>query len=252
MGISANAADLKLVHTDKKPVLIQGEQGRLFGSLDVQNVSDNRLTLKSIPIQSAKLRGQGNVALSSLRVRGRLNPKEQARVNIDYQIDPATPPGIYKATLLIGGEEQAAEINIAENAELETTPYSITLNTNFKPNYSPKFTFTNTGNVDISLGEKMIIPVKSDQALGTALQRGITKLVSTRSADEIQLRDILTSVAGHLAGSLTINWEPTVLKPGDTQSIQAKIELPDNLQPHSYYYAELELYSSDVRVDIYT
>ncbi len=115
MGISANAADLKLVRTDKKPVLIQGEQGRLFGSLDVQNVSDNRLTLKSIPIQSAKLRGQGNVALSSLRVRGRLNPKEQARVNIDFQIDPATPPGIYKATLLIGGEEQAAEINIAEN-----------------------------------------------------------------------------------------------------------------------------------------
>ncbi len=251
MGISANAAELKLVQSDKKPVQIQGEQGRLYGSLYLQNVSDNRLTLKSIPIQTTKIHDQGDMVLSRLRVRGRLNPKEQARVYIDYPIDPATPPGTYKATLLIGGEEQAAEINIAENAELEIAPDSITLNTNFNPNYDPEFTFTNTGNVDVSLGEKIIVPLQSDRALETALQRGIADLVSGRSTAEIQLKDVLKSVAGYLAGSLTISWKPTILKPGDTRSIKGKIELPANLQPHSYYFAEVELYSGNVRVDIY-
>ena len=252
MGISANAAELKFVQTDKKPVQIQGEQGRLYGSLYLQNVSDNRLTLKSIQIQTTKIRDQGDVALSQLRVRGRLNPKEQGRVSIDYQIDPATPPGIYKATLLIGSEEQAAEINIAEHSELEIAPDTITLNSNFNPNYSPEFTITNTGNVDVSLGEKIVVPLKSDQALETALQRGIADLVSKNSTAEIQLKDVLKSVAGHLAGPLTISWEPTILKPGDTRSIRGTIELPPKLQPHSYYFAEVELYSGGVRVDIYS
>ncbi len=252
MGINTNTAELKFVTSDNKPVVIHGGQGRLFGSLYLENISDSHLTLKSIPIQAAEILGHDNAALSKLRVRGRFNPKEQARVYIDYQINPTTPPGIYKATLMIGGEEKAAEINIAENAELEITPDVITLNTHFNANYSTEFTFTNIGNVDVRLREKIIVPIKSDQAVETAFQRGIADVTSGNSTADVELKDILISVTDHLAKPLSIFWEPILLRPGDTQSLQGKIELPDNLQPHSYYYAELELYSGDVRVDIYT
>ena len=252
MGISANTARLKLAQVSKKPVLLYGEEGRLHGTLYLQNISASKLTLSSIPIETVKIRDQANEPLSNLRVRGRLLPNEQGMVYIDYPIDPTTPPGIYKAKLLIGGEQQAAEISIAEHVELEIEPDTITLNTESNPNYAPEFKVTNTGNVDISLGKKLIVPLKSEQSLETSLQSGLAELTADRSETDIQLVDLISAIARQLAGSLTVTWGQTTIKPGETKTIKWKIDLPDNIQPHRYYYADILLYSADVHLDIYT
>jgi len=252
MGISANTAQLKLVHDSKKPVLLYSKQGRLHGNLYLQNKSASKLTLNSIPIESVKIRDQANGPLSNLRARGRLQPNEQGMVHIDYLIDPTTPPGTYQATLLIGGEEQAAEISIAEHVELEIEPDTITLNTESKPNYTPEFKVTNIGNVDVNLGEKLFVPLKSEQSLETSLQSGFADLLASRSAADIQLVDVISAVARHLLGSVTVTWGKTTIKPGETKTIKVKLDLPDNMQLHRYYYADIQLYSADVRLDIYT
>ena len=252
MATKAKAADLKLVRTGQAPVQIHGEQGRLYGTLDLENQSANRLTLRSIPIEAAKLRDKDAAALSSLRVHGRLSPNEKGQVRIDYEIDPTTPPGVYAAKLMIGGEEQAAEINIAEIAELDLEPDTITLNLAAQPQLTRELTVTNIGNVDIQLGDRFVVPVKSDCMLETALQRGIAGLTAKRSSSELQLRDLLRAVGDQLAGPMSLSWSATTIKPGESRGLSATIGLPDNLQPHSYYYAEVELYSGSIRVDIYT
>lgn len=252
MATKAKPADLKLVRTDKAPVQIHGEQGRLYGTLNLHNQGSDRLTLRSIPIKAAKLKGKDAAELSALRVRGRLSPNERGRVRIDYEIDPTTPPGVYEATLMIGGEAQAAEINIAEIAELEVEPDTITLNTAAQPRLRRDISVTNVGNVDIQLGDKRVVPVKSDGMLELALQRGIAELTSKRSTNELHLRDVLQAVGAQLAGPVTLSWSATTIRPGESKVLDTTIELPDNLQPHTYYYAEVEIYSSSVRVDIYT
>jgi len=252
MATKAKAADLKLVRNDKAPVQIHGEQGRLYGTLNLENQSANRLTLRSIPIQAAKLKDKDDAALSALRVHGRLSPKEKGLVRIDYEIDPTTPPGVYAAKLMIGGEELAAEIIIAEIVELDLEPDTITLNLAAQPQLSRELSVTNIGNVDIQLGDRVVVPVKSDCMLETALQRGIAGLTAKRSTKEIQLRDVLQAIGDQLAGPMTLSWAATTIKPGESKVLNATIELPDNLQPHGYYYAEVELYSGSLRVDIYT
>ena len=253
MVSKAKAADLKLVRDDQAPVQIHGDAGRLYGTLNLRNQGSNRLTLRSIPIQAATLRDKNAAELSELRVRGRLSPNQQGQVRINYQIDPATPPGVYAATLMIGGEAQAAEINISENAELEIEPDNMTLNLAAKePGLTRDFSVTNIGNVDIRLGGKLVVPVKSDCMLETALQRGMDALAAKRSAKELQLGDVLQAIAAQLAGPLTLSWSATTIKPGESKVLSTKIELPRNLQPHACYYADVELYSGSVRVDIYT
>jgi len=252
MPSKAKVSDLKLVRTDNSPVQIHGEQGRLYGALNLQNQGSDLLTLRSIPIRATKLKDKNAAELSALRVRGRLSPNEKGEVRIDYEIDPTTPPGVYQAKLLIGEEEQAAEINILAIAELEIEPDTITLNTAAQPQHALDLFVTNNGNVDIQLGDRLVVPVKSDSMLETALQRGIGALAAKRSAKELQLNDLLQAIAAQLAGPMTLSWPATTIKPGESKVLDTTIELPDNLQPHAYYYAEVELYSGSVRVDIYT
>ena len=252
MASKTEAADLKLVRASEAPVRIHGEAGRLHGTLNLRNQGSDRLTLRSIPIQAARLRDRDAAELSTLRAHGRLSPQEQAQVRIDYEIDPATPPGIYEATLMIGGEAQAAEITIAENPELEIEPDTVTLSLAAEPQLTRDFSVTNIGNVELQLGGKFVVPVKSDCMLETALQRGIAALTAKRADKELQLSDVLQAVGAQLAGPMTLSWSATTIKPGESKVLAMTIELPDNLQPHAYYYADVELYSSGLRVDIYT
>jgi hypothetical protein len=252
MASKTEAADLRLVPQDKAPVQIHGEAGRLYGTLTLLNQGTDLLTLRSIPIRAAKLKDKDAGELNALRVRGRLSPQAQGKVRINYEIDPSTPPGIYKAKLMIGDEEHDADISIAENTEIDIEPDIITLNTAQQPQLTRDLSVTNIGNVNIQLGNKLIVPVKSDCMFESALQRGIATLTTKRSAKELQLQDVLKAVADQLAGPITLSWSATTIKPGERKVLTTKIKLPENLQPHAYYYAEIELYSSSVRVDIYT
>ena len=252
MASKTESADLKLVRDDKKPVRIHGEQGRLHGTLHLKNQGSDGLTLRSIPVQEATLKGKNATELSELRVRGRLPPQEQGQVRVNYEIDPATPPGTYEAKLMIGGEAQTVEIDIAENAELDIQPDTLTLNLAAEPRLTRSFSVTNIGNVDIRLEGKLVVPVKSDCMLETALQRGIAALSAKRSTGEPQLGDLLRAVGAQLAGPMTLSWSATTIEPGASKILETTLELPDNLQPHAYYYADVELFSGSVRVDIYT
>lgn len=252
MASKTEAADLKLVRDDKAPVRIHGEQGRLYGTLNLQNQGPDRLTLRSIPIQAARLRDKNAIELSELRVRGRLSPNELGQVRINYEIDPATPPGIYEATLMIGGEAQAAEIYIAETVELQIEPDTVTLTLAAEPRLTLDLSVTNIGNVELRLGGKLVVPIKSDAMLETALQSAIAVVTAKRSAKETQLSDVLQAIGAQLAGPMTLAWSATTIKPGESKVLATTIELPDNLQPHAYYYADVELYSGSMHVDIYT
>ena len=252
MASKAKHADLKLVRTDQSPVQIHGEQGRLYGTLNLQNRGTDRLSLRSIPIEAAKIRNKDAVSLSELRVRGRLSPKEQGQVYIDYEIDPTTPPGVYAAKLMIGGESQDAEINIAESAELDMTPDTVVLNLAAQPQLRRDFRVTNIGNVDVQLGDKLVVPVRSDCMLETAIKRGLNGFTTERSKNELKLSEVLLAIGEQLAGPITLSWTKATIRPGESMIISTKIELPDGLHAHSYYYAEVELYGGSVHIDVYT
>jgi hypothetical protein len=252
MSSTAKTVELKLLPDSKAPLILRASQGRLYGTLNLRNTGDNQISAKSISIQAQDILKIDNTELNILHLRGRVPARDQRQVRVEYQINPTTPPGIYKAKLQLGDEEQAAEIHVEKNVELDITPAEVILQRTENPQLSQEFQFTNTGNVDIHLADKFIIPIKSDAMLETALQRGIESLTSSRSKKEPQLSDVLQAIGKQLAGPMTLSWRKLSIKPGETKTIKTKIELPDNLQPNSRYYSELELYSGSVLIEIYT
>lgn len=251
MGVKSNTAQLKLLQDANKSILLRGEQGRLQGKLFVENSSTSKLSLNSIPIENVKIRDSSQVMLNELRVRGRLKAKEKGTVNVDVPIDPSTAPGVYSATLTLGGKQQQAEITVVANVELEIEPDTVTINTQIKSGSKTTFDFCNVGNVDVLLGEKLIVPIQSDKLIESSLQQSFSELLATKSK-EINMRDVISAIAKNMPEPLVLSFAKTTIKPGMTQSIAMTMTLPNNLLPHRYYFADIELYSSGIHFDIYT
>jgi hypothetical protein len=118
---------LQLLASGSGPVLIAGTPGRLQGTVAVQNGTDDRLTLKSLSIRAPKLLDPRRAPLEGVPLFGRIGPGESASLDFEFAIDPATPPGEYSATLLVGGEQHKAQIRIDDQVLLELQPDTVTL-----------------------------------------------------------------------------------------------------------------------------
>jgi hypothetical protein len=54
------------------------------------------------------------------------------------------------------------------------------------------------------------------------------------------------------AGTLLINREPKILRPGEKAVIDVEFQLPPDLKPVRRYHTNLRLYNATLSLDIYT
>jgi hypothetical protein len=264
MGKSTNIAGLKLIHDHEKPIFIRGTPDRLQATLQMKNDSESKMTLKSMPIQASKLRSESREPLNEVRVFGRLYPHQQGKVQIEFPIDPTTPPGTYEGTVQVGEQIQAAQIDIDEYFELDVEPDTVTLHIDKTLKFERDFVFTNLGNVAITLGNKFTVPLKTGGGLEYLLQMGLREVCTGKKHKQYdplhdrkgsrkpELSELLCSIADLTAAPARISWENVNLESGETRVVKGSIELPGNMQPNHRYVAELELYSASIILDIYT
>jgi len=258
MGRPANIQGLKLIHDAQKPILIYGSPGRVQGTLTIQNDSEEKLTVRSISIQAPKLRSQTLEPLQEVRIFSRMYPSQQSRVTLDFPIDPSTPPGTYQATVQIGGQSQPVQIRISESMELEIEPDMVTVSAQDQKRFEREFVVTNVGNVPISVGEKWVAALQAPEGMESQVVQSLKALCKKKqdegppSGEEGSVQEMLCLVASRQPGPVALTWENLTLAPGETRVMKGVIELPDGLQPHRHYFAELELFSASLLVDIYT
>lgn len=258
MGRSANIQGLKLIHDPQQPILIYGSPGRVQGSLTLQNDSETKLTVRSIPIQAPKLRSRTLEPLQEVRIFSRMYPSQQSRVTLDFPIDPSTPPGTYQATVQIGDQSQPVQIRISENVELEVEPDTVTVSVQDQKRFEREFVVTNVGNAPVSVGEKWIAALQSPEGIESQLVQSMKAICQkkqderTPSREEGAAQDLCCLVASQQPGPVTLTWNNLTLAPGEAKVLKGSIELPDGMQPHRHYFAEFELFSTSILVDIYT
>jgi len=258
MGRSANIPGLQLIHDPQQPILIYGSPGRVQGTLTLKNDSETKLTVRSIPIQAPELRSRTLEPLQEVRVFSRMYPSQQSRVTLDFPIDYSTPPGIYQATVQIGDQSQPVQIRISESVELEVEPDTVTVSLKDKNKFEREFVVTNVGNVPVSVGDKWVAALQSSEGVESQLVQSMKDLCKkkqderTPSGDEGALRDLLCLVASQQSGPVILTWNNLTLAPGESKVMEGSIEVPDGMEPHRHYFAEFDLFSASMLVDIYT
>jgi hypothetical protein len=258
MGRSADLPGLKLIHDPRQPILLYGIPGRVQGVLTVQNDSEAKLTVRSLPLQAPTLRSQSLGPLQEVRTFSRVYPRQQNLVMVDFPIDPSTPPGTYQGTVQIGDQNHPVQIRISESVEIEINPDSVTLSVQGHRRFEREFVVTNVGNVPVSVGEKWVAPVQATEGIESQVVQRLKDICqkkydeSPRAREEATVREMLCLLASQQPGPVALTWQNLTLAPGETQVMKGSIELPDGLQPHRHYFAEIEIFSGGILVDIYT
>ncbi len=242
---------MQLLASGSGPVLIAGTPGRLQGTVAVQNGTDDRLTLKSLSIRAPKLLDPRRAPLEGVPLFGRIGPGESASLDFEFAIDPATPPGEYSATLLVGGEQHKAQIRIDDQVLLELQPDTVTLFAKQAAEFECHLQLTNRGNVALPLGGGWDAPLLPAGGTAGLLARALGSLAKSKEP-HVALDEVLLAAARHCPGVAELRWSEATLEAGESRSVKASIKLPAGLAPERHYTATLSLYSADLAIDVYT
>ena len=252
MGISTAIAGLELASESKEPIRITGVPGLLHGSVHLQNTTDSKLTLKSLLLEAPALRNEALQPLREVNISARLYPGEQGNIHFEFPVAASTPPGVYEAEIQVGNQTRTVQIQINPFVEISLSPDEITLYTEGNNQFEMEFSVTNEGNIPVNMGNEFTAFLQTESGLEGQLQRALSVACNDKDEDSDPLKTVLCSLAQQQLGEITMSWDNSSLKPGETLSLKSSIELPDNLPPNRYYFAEVEILSENLQVDIYT
>lgn len=238
------------VHAEDEPLVFYGEPGAIRGTVRLHNPADEKVKLRSIPVETKDIRGPGGVPLRHMQLFARLPAQQQATVPVLLQVDPATPPGTYEVAVQLGNGKRSAIVHVVEKIDLRVEPSEVTLYTEGELAFEREFVIENAGNVPLRIGPKCLAPLVDSMELFVALRRGLENACEQEPAES--LKNLLCAWSRQQVGNLALRRKDITLKPGETRIETGTFLLPDRLQSFRSYDAAMELYNASLHVTVYT
>jgi hypothetical protein len=253
MGAKANTpqAFFHLAGPKDSLLVFAGTPQALTGIIPVVNTSSDEQKIRSIPINSKKLRGAGGVPFSEIPFRTRLRGGQQANLRARLPLDPLTPPGSYDFEVTLGPRTLPAIAYVPEVVDLRVVPRAITIIASAKSSsYARTVVIENRGNVVLLMGHQCEVPIFETDSLVNAVLNGLNK--GDRESTDSMVKSALIELADQKVGTLVIKRKAIALSPGQKVALDLQFELPASLKPQRYYSASVSLYNASLKVDIYT
>jgi hypothetical protein len=235
---------------DDTRLVFSGPPQRLTGTIPLINTGADKQKLRSLVVAAGKLRGPAQSPLQELPFSAKLYPGEQASVPGVIALDPRTPPGSYEIEVTLGDKSLPATVHVTEVVDLQMEPTEITILAGSASSYTRKFIAQNLGNTDLPTGARCEAPLFDSFDLISTMLVGLRK--SNKSSASEMVRGFLKEWSELQAGTLVINREPMILRPGQKVAVDVEFQLPPGLKPFRHYHASLQLYNATLAVDIYT
>jgi hypothetical protein len=241
--------DAIVPHGDREVVLI-GTPSSLRGQITVTNNGQRRQT-----VRRCRVNGVGDALPPEMKVSGviasaRVEPGAVVTTDIALSLPPSTPPGEHTAEIEVGGVVIEAKVIVAEVLDLEISPAQLVIENRSAPTISKRVAIRNTGNVSITIGEIGPIPL-DDELLDCRTLRGALKDLADSSPSVDELVGAVARNAGTTldqAGILRVhNASGTqTIEPGETQTFDLEVRLPDRIDRHTRYSGEARIYTQNL------
>src|SRR5438552_17051800 len=124
-----------------------GPPKALTGTIPLVNTGSEKQKVRSLAVNSEKLRGAARLPLREFPFFARLYGGEQASVPATLVLDPQTPPGAYDLELTVGARTLAATAYVSEVVDLRLDPAEITILAGKDTSYVRTLVVENAGNV---------------------------------------------------------------------------------------------------------
>lgn len=242
---------LRIATPDDEPLVLAGPPAKLTGQIDLHNTGDASAVLRDAAFRdpSGVLRARaGRQSFSPVVVRAH----QQRRGPVSISLDPATPPGEYRAEIEVAGGTRPVVLHVTESIDLAVHPQTIVV-LNQRGAQRRRIVVTNEGNVPFGIGdlgdvdlENDLLPDRTRLALEPVTPTAqpavrdvdgpVFVLVRLAPADAVRERGL--SVRAH-GPAVTV-------APGDTAVVELDITVQAELPPNSRYRGRAALLTRDL------
>jgi hypothetical protein len=244
-------ASFHLAGPEDRVLYFAGPPQAITGIIPVINTSSEEQRIRSISINSDRLRGAGGVPFGEIPFRTRLRGGQQANLRARLPLDPLTPPGSYDFQITLGQRTLRAVAYIPEVVDLHVFPRKITIIASPETSsYTRTVVVENRGNVPLLTGAQCEVPIIDTDSITNAVLEGINK--GNRESAESMVRSALIELADLKEGTLVIKRKAMTLSPGQKLALDLQFKLPANLKPQHHYSASVSLYNGGLELEIYT
>ena len=231
-------------------LFFSGPPRALTGTIPLVNTGTDKQKIRSVAVSASDLLGAAGLPLREFSFYAKLGPGEQANISGKIMLDRQTRPGNYDIKITVGSRTLPATVYVTEVVDLRMQPRQITILAGSPSSYTRRFIFENQGNIDLPIGAKCEVPLFEPLDLASSMLIGLRK--ADKASAESMVKGFLREWSDLQAGTLVINREPKILRPGEKAIIDVEFQLPPELKPIRHYHANLRLYNANLKLDIYT
>lgn len=251
-GMPELASSLVVGGSEDEPLVLAGPPRELTGRIQLHNPGDAKVVLRDAGLKDPS----GLLRLPSSRHSLQplvLRPDQGGSVPISIAVDPATPPGGYRAELELAGRSQPVVLHVAEVFDLSVQPRSLVVVNQSGVPQKKRLIITNDGNVAFTLGDLGTVDLREDLPSNRVVRVAVESLLDHEKLDLQALVVALLAVAreedGRLGSLQVLARDGQVeLRPGETKAVELEITLQDELPLNRRYRGRLPVLTRDVDI----
>lgn len=239
------------IQVENEEVILNGPPDLLSGQITINNLQEEKLSVKELPLQAVGRSIGGNLA-QSLQLGLRLKPNETRKENITHRIDPQTPPGVYESSISVGGATTKLKLIVQASIKIDVTPATFTFQGTAPGKAHTTFiTLTNNGNMPFQIPDvKHVTMVDMDylcRATAVAIRSEGASKSYEAMMDELT-RNVFKNMTDWLSAS--IKEAGQVLEPGAKKLVELTLTLPENAHQDRDYSGEIRLWDQVISYTI--
>ena len=233
-------------------LVLAGPPRRLTGRVELKSRSDSTVIVREVGLSDARgLLAKGPLvqAIRPLVLR----PGQQRRMSMALALDPATPPGEYRAELELGGQVRPVVLLVSEIVDPGLQPSSLVIFNRPGEVQRRRVAVSNEGNVAFTPGEFGAVDLEDDLVAARAmrlrlrpwadldipaLERSAVALVPVASAGAFREAGLEVRLAGR----------PVELLPGATGVIDLELTLQTELPAGSRFRGQIPVLTRNIDV----
>ncbi len=226
----------------EKEILLSGPPQALQGYFTLENSKQEPVFVREIPLKKSSSRSAQPIPTSAMSVNTVLMGKEVRRQPLFISMPPTTPPGTYRATVEMNGEQRDVSVLVQENLEIELVPSEVVF-FGAKPGETclKEVLLVNKGNIPVIVPTiKHNTTVDMDlicRNLALALRKD--KESGFTETFDVFIKSLKSDVASW--ASLSVREAGRLVQPGETVVLHISFTLPKDIQP-------TWLYEGDIRI----
>lgn len=220
------------------------------GHVHLHNRSTDEVRIKRIPIAGSKLTGPTDVPVSDLRTSAKLLPGSSLQAPCTLRLPPQTPPGRYRAELVVGGERKLVLVDVLESWDLAIIPSALILKVHAGKPAVCTIQLTNLGNMSFTLPRGALVPLDESGGVNRSI------VLSLKDAKAARYEDVLNELVKHLQETeveparVKIVSDRPVIAPGETQDLKLEISFPAKLKRNRRYRGDIAFENARLMLDI--